>query len=113
MTPKDMSLILLVYAFLLVMGGWIGFLKAKSKPSLIAGHISGLLVIVAILLMAKGNAAAGRGGCLLATITALALTLFFGKRFAKTRKPMPAGIMAVVSAVVFLILIMASPSFAP
>lgn len=113
MTPKETSLVLLVYAFLLVMGGWIGFLKAKSKQSLIAGHTSGLLVIVAILLMSGENVAAGRGGCLLATIISLTLTLFFGKRFAKTRKPMPAGMMAFVSAMVFLLLILASPSFTP
>jgi uncharacterized membrane protein (UPF0136 family) len=111
MSPKVTSLILLFYAFLLVMGGWIGFLKAKSKPSLIAGHISGLLIVIASLLMAKGSPAAGRGGCILATLTALALTLFFGKRFAKTRKPMPAGMMAIVSLVIFLILLLASPTF--
>ncbi|MFM1802245.1 MAG: hypothetical protein RJA81_1597 [Planctomycetota bacterium] len=110
MTPKIASVILLIYAMLLVAGGWIGYLKAKSKPSLIAGHVSGLLIIVSILIMIKGGQLAP-GGCILASLTAFLLTIFFGKRFAKTRKLMPAGMMAVVSAIIFLAVLLAFPQF--
>lgn len=104
MNTRELSILLLGYAALLVAGGWIGFIKAKSKPSLIAGHVSGLIIVIAIFLM-KTDGPASRFGGLLAFFTALALTLFFGKRFAKTRKMMPAGMMAIVSALVSLLLL--------
>lgn len=109
MTLKFASILLLVYAFLLIAGGWIGFIKAKSKPSLIAGHIAGLMIVISILIMTKGGPMA-RGGCILASLTAFLLTIFFGKRFAKTRKVMPAGMMAVVSGIVFLLVLLAAPA---
>jgi uncharacterized membrane protein (UPF0136 family) len=107
MNHKDASVLLLIYAALLIAGGWIGFLKAKSRPSLIAGHISGAIILIAMFLIftEKGT----KAGCILATATALALSIFFGKRFAKSRKFMPGGLMAVVSAGVFLLFLLANP----
>ena len=105
MGNKELSILLLIYAALLLAGGWIGFIKGKSKPSLIAGHVSGLIIVAAIF-MVKAEGAVSRAGSLLAFFTALALALFFGKRFAKTRKVMPAGMMAVVSVLVCLLLLL-------
>jgi uncharacterized membrane protein (UPF0136 family) len=110
MNTRDVSILLVIYAAMLILGGWMGFVKAKSKPSLIAGATSGLIILLSILLMSQKGPAA-RAGCLLATLTALALSLFFGKRFAKSRKVMPGGLMAVVSLLVFTLLLLAAPEF--
>ncbi len=107
MNTRDASLLLLIYAALLVAGGWIGFIKAKSRPSLIAGHISGVIILIAIALIFSEKGV--KAGCILATLTALGLSIFFGKRFAKSRKFMPGGLMASVSAIVFLLFLLANP----
>lgn len=107
MNTRDASLLLVIYAALLVAGGWIGFLKAKSRPSLIAGHISGAIILIAMALIFSEQAV--KAGCILATLTALGLSIFFGKRFAKSRKFMPGGMMASISAIVFLLFLLANP----
>ena len=86
-----------IYAVLLVVGGVIGFKKAGSKPSLIAGSISGAVAAVSAILAAMGNTHVGFG---LALALAVSMLAFFGKRFAKSRKFMPAGLMVGASVVV-------------
>lgn len=107
MNNQNASLLLLGYAALLVAGGWIGFLKAQSRPSLIAGHVSGVVILIAMFLIFSERGT--KAGCMLATATSLALAIFFGKRFAKSRKFMPGGLMAVVSSGVFLVFLLANP----
>lgn len=91
-----------IYAVLLAVGGVMGFVKAKSRPSLISGLASAVAALVAL-----GLAAAGTGfGFPLGLLLAVALAVFFGYRYAaKGRKFMPAGLMAVVSLVVAALLI--------
>jgi len=95
-----------VYAVLLAVGGVIGYTKAGSRPSLIAGLASALAAFLALVLSLQ-NPSWGMG---LGALVAILLAIFFGYRFAvKTRKFMPAGLLAVVSvavlAVAFLVLI--------
>jgi uncharacterized membrane protein (UPF0136 family) len=89
-----------VYAVLLAVGGVIGYTKAGSRPSLIAGLGSAAAAILALLLSLQ-NPSWGMGfGALVSTL----LAIFFGYRFAvKTRKFMPAGLLAVVSVVVLAV----------
>ncbi|MEI7922765.1 MAG: TMEM14 family protein [Planctomycetota bacterium] len=110
MNIKDVTILLLIYAVMLMLGGLMGFIKAKSKPSLIAGSLSGLMILVSIYLMNQTGSIA-QTGCLLATFTSLSLALFFGKRFAKSRKLMPGGVMAVFSVAIFILLVLAGPRF--
>lgn len=86
--------LLLLYAVLVIAGGVMGYLKARSKPSLISGLISGAALLVAwwISLSRSYNA-----GIALAICLAIALLIVFSLRFRKTRKFMPAGLMAIVS----------------
>jgi uncharacterized membrane protein (UPF0136 family) len=86
-----------VYAVLLAGGGVIGYTKAGSKPSLYAGVASAVAALLALVLSFQ-NATTGMAlGCLIA----LFLSGFFAYRFAvKTRKFMPAGMLAVLSLVV-------------
>jgi len=102
-SPVAGQIVLAVYAVLLAVGGVIGYTKAASMPSLIAGLGSALAAIVALVLSFQ-NTNMGMGlGC----AVALLLLLFFGYRFAvKTRKFMPAGLLAVVSVVVLAVAIL-------
>ena len=44
-----------IFGALTILGGVIGFVKAGSKASLIAGGISGLLILIAAWLVMSGN----------------------------------------------------------
>ena len=91
------QLVLGIYAVLLAVGGVIGYTKAGSRPSLIAGLGSAVAAILALLLSFQ-NPNWGMG---LGALVAVLLAVFFGYRFAvKTRKFMPAGLLAVVSVAV-------------
>lgn len=86
MTPQ---LILWIYIVLLVIGGLIGFLKAKSKPSLIASAAFAAALALVNLNILKMPA--------LADILLGLLVLVFLMRYAKTKKFMPSGMMIVLT----------------
>ncbi len=99
--PLVAQVTLAIYALLLAAGGLIGYLKAGSRPSLIAGSISALAVLAALLLSARNH----RWGVPLGMIISITLFLLFGYRYAvKTRKFMPSGLLAVVSLVVLAVM---------
>lgn len=92
-----MSLATIVFATIGVasgVGGFIGFRKAQSKASLIAGGVSGAALLVAAGLTATGHVTAGLafGG-----VTCLALAGRFLPAYLRTRKLMPAGVMAALA----------------
>jgi uncharacterized membrane protein (UPF0136 family) len=81
-----------VYIVLLVAGGLIGFLKAGSKPSLIASVVfAAALTLCALNLIFRPY---------VADLLLAALLLVFGLRLSKTRKFMPAGFMLALTIVV-------------
>jgi uncharacterized membrane protein (UPF0136 family) len=81
----------LFYGVLTLIGGILGYIKAKSKPSLISGVISGV-----ILLLSGGLQLLGQTWALwLAIVVTAILVIVFVVRLIKTRKAMPAGIMIV------------------
>ena len=61
-----------VFAALTALGGLMGFIKANSKPSLIAGVVSGLLLAVAGWLIPTKTTF----GCVMGTIMSLLLPVF-------------------------------------
>lgn len=87
------SLIVLVYAILVIVGGVFGFVKAASRPSLIGGGAGGLALLVA----AWGLARHQPWGLPVALALTLALLVFFALRYVRTRAFMPGGLMAVLS----------------
>jgi uncharacterized membrane protein (UPF0136 family) len=98
---------ILIYALVVLLGGVMGYLKAKSKVSLFSGLGSGIALLVAWI-VCRQAAMAGLG---LATLIALVLFVVFILRFLKTRAFMPAGLMMVFSfaaTVVFLLGLLAN-----
>jgi uncharacterized membrane protein (UPF0136 family) len=85
---------LFIFGLLAIVGGIVGFVKAKSRASLIAGGISGLLLLVAGYLIGSGNLSIG---LILGIVVSVALAGRFVPSFIKTKKVMPAGLMALLS----------------
>jgi uncharacterized membrane protein (UPF0136 family) len=101
MSPLVGEITLGIYAVLLAVGGLIGYLKAGSRPSLIAGLISGVVASVALGLSVANNP----WGVPLGQLLSFVMFLVFGYRYAaKTRKFMPSGLLAVVSLVVLAVM---------
>ncbi len=81
--------VLWVYIVLLVVGGLIGFLKAKSKVSLIMSVVfAALLTLCAAGIVFQYY---------VADILLAVLLVVFGMRLAKTKKFMPSGMMLVIT----------------
>ena len=93
-------IVTLIYGVLLLVGGILGYLKAKSKPSLISGVISGLLLLTFGVLQWQQISI----GLVLAQVFAVVLAVVFIIRLWKTRKFMPAGLMLVLSVATLVIL---------
>lgn len=85
------------YAAIVAIGGIIGFLKAGSVPSLVAGVGSGLLAGLG----AQKVSANPRNVHLLLATSAL-LAVFMGVRYSRTQKFMPAGLVSLLSVAVTL-----------
>jgi len=81
-----------IFATLVMVGGVIGFIKAKSKASLIAGVVAGaLLDLAGILLTPHPELGLGIG----VAVTILLLGRF-APAFFRTRKFMPAGMILLL-----------------
>ena len=87
--------VLWIYIVLLVVGGLIGFLKAKSKVSLyMSCGFAAALVVCAIPGFLDPALRRGLSNVLLAV-----LLVVFAIRLAKTKKFMPAGLMLIATVV--------------
>ena len=90
----------LVYGALVFAGGWVGYKKAGSRPSLISSSLSAAVLLIAAVLSLSGLSA----GNMVAMVVALVLLVFFGYRLAKGGKFMPAGLMVAVSLATLVVL---------
>jgi uncharacterized membrane protein (UPF0136 family) len=88
------KLSLFIFGALTIAGGIVGFVKAGSNASLIAGGVSGALILAAGYLVASGKV---QPGLILGLVASLALAGRFLPAFLSSHKFMPAGMMAVLS----------------
>jgi uncharacterized membrane protein (UPF0136 family) len=95
------GIIVIVYSILVLMGGLIGYLFADSLPSLIAGSVFGAVLFASGLGILRKS--------IIAFFTALTssgiLAAFFSYRYWETAKWMPAGMMALLSGIIFVMLL--------
>ena len=93
----------IVFGLLMIFGGIMGYVKAHSMASLIAGGISGLLLIVGALMIPAG----WQGGLILELLVCLALLgRFLPALLRGKRNPagyvVPLSIIGAIVAIVFL-----------
>lgn len=82
------------YSVMLMVGGIIGYVKAKSNASLIAGLVSGGICLLSSLVGLYKN---GLVGLFMLAVCQLVMSGFFYKRYAVSGKFMPAGMMCLAS----------------
>ena len=83
----------IVFGVLTIAGGIVGYVKAGSVASLIAGSITGLLLLIAAFLLPEHRAI----GLATAFIISLLLVAQFAPKFIRTGRIMPAGMMSILS----------------
>ena len=98
--PISPSAVIVAYALFLIVGGIVGWRKSGSRVSLTASLISAALLSIAYRISLNSPFA----GYLMAAIIAFALALVFFRRFRKTKKFMPAGMMLILSTLVCLVM---------
>ena len=87
--------VLWIYIILLLVGGLIGFFKAKSKVSLISSS-----VFAALLVLTQTGIFKTSVSMILVNVILAALLVVFALRLAKTKKFMPSGMLLVMTILV-------------
>lgn len=90
-------LLLYIYGILLIVGGLMGYVKAKSVPSAVAGLVCGLIALF------LGYRYSWHFAPYAALALALVLIFLMGRRYLRTRKAMPALLIVVLSIVVAIV----------
>ena len=93
----------IVFGVLTIAGGIIGYVKAGSVPSIIAGAITGILLLAAAFLLPDYQVA----GLAIGLITSLLLAGQFIPKFIRTGKAMPAGMMSILSVIGIIMVVVA------
>jgi uncharacterized membrane protein (UPF0136 family) len=89
------KLYFIIFGVLTIAGGIVGYVKAGSGDSIIAGSICGILLIVAAFLLPEHVVA----GLAVALIVSFLLAGRFIPNFIRTGKVMPAGMMSILSVI--------------
>ena len=85
----------IIFGLLTIAGGIMGYVKAGSAISIIAGAITGILLIVAAFLLPEHRLA----GLAIALVVSVLLAGQFVPKFFRTGRVMPAGVMSVLSVI--------------
>ena len=93
----------IVFGVLTIVGGIVGYVKAGSVASIIAGSVAGILLLLAGFAL-PAHHAFGLGTAL---IVSLLLIGYFVPKYLRTHMIMPAGIMSLLSVVGIIVAIVA------
>jgi len=93
----------LIFGALTIIGGIIGYVKAQSVPSIVAGTITGLLLLIAGYILPQYRAA----GLIIAIIVSLLLAAQFVPKLIRTGTVMPAGVMSILSVIGLIVALVA------
>ena len=93
----------MIFGLLTIVGGVMGYVKAGSTASIIAGGISGIALIVAAYVLPSNVVL----GLAIGALVSILLAGRFIPAFIKTGKIMPAGLMAVLSVIGVIVAIVA------
>src|SRR5215813_4298577 len=85
----------ILFGVLTIVGGVVGYIKAGSMASIIAGSITGVLLLVAGFVLPEHRAI----GLATAFIISLLLAVQFVPKFIRTGRLMPAGMMSILSVI--------------
>ena len=91
----------IIFGLLTIAGGILGYVKAGSVVSIIAGAITGILLIVAAFLLPEHRVA----GLATALIVSVLLAGQFLPKLLRTGRVMPAGVMSVLSIIGIIVAI--------
>lgn len=92
-----------IFGILTTAGGIVGYVKAGSVASVIAGAITGVLLLTAAFLLPEHRAI----GLATALVVSLLLAAQFVPKFLRTGRVMPAGVMSVLAAIGIIVAIVA------
>jgi uncharacterized membrane protein (UPF0136 family) len=81
----------IAYGLFAIIGGIVGYTKAKSKISLFAGCGTGILLILGGILQIQGLT----WGLIFSIVMSVFLIITFISRLLKTRKFIPSGLMII------------------
>jgi uncharacterized membrane protein (UPF0136 family) len=93
----------ILFGVLTIAGGIVGYVKAGSVASIIAGSITGVLLLVAAFLLPEHR----RAALATALVISLVLAAQFVPKFLRTGRMMPAGIMSILSVIGVIVAIVA------
>jgi uncharacterized membrane protein (UPF0136 family) len=93
----------IIFGALTILGGIVGYVKAGSVASIIAGSITGVLLLVAAFLLPEHRML----GLATALIVSLLLAAQFIPKLLGTGRVMPAGIMSLLSVIGIIVVIVA------
>jgi uncharacterized membrane protein (UPF0136 family) len=93
----------LVFAILTIIGGIMGYVKAKSVISIVSGSISGIILIIASFLLPERPILAGVIGLCVSVL----LAGKFVPDFIHKKAFVPSGLMALLSVVSIVLTILA------
>jgi len=93
----------IVFGILTIAGGVVGYVKAGSVASIVAGGITGVLLLVAAFLLPEYRIV----GLATACIVSLLLAAQFIPKFLRTGRVMPAGMMSILSVIGIVVAIVA------
>lgn len=92
-----------VFGALTILGGIMGYVKAGSVASIVAGAITGVLLLIAALLLPAHPTV----GLATAFVVSLLLAAQFVPKLIRTGKMMPAGLMSILSVIGIVVAIIA------